>query len=137
MHLKIFRISFIVNKTQTEAEEKISSEKVVKKVKDLAKTIRETSSTARETVRKFHESGAISELAEAYTRLQSQQEILPKKLVIQLRKSETAMYEPNTLVQLKKQLRQQVRPVQATQEPMLGAPQISHFISTITTSRLR
>jgi hypothetical protein len=36
-------------------EENINPEEVAKKVKDAAKIIRETSSTARETVRKFHE----------------------------------------------------------------------------------
>ncbi|HXX98389.1 MAG TPA: hypothetical protein VEL11_14865 [Candidatus Bathyarchaeia archaeon] len=36
-----------------------------KKVKDGAKIIRETSPTARNAVRKFHESGAVSELAVA------------------------------------------------------------------------
>jgi len=41
-------------------EENISPEEVAKKVKDAAKIIRETSS-ARDTVRKFHECGAVSE----------------------------------------------------------------------------
>jgi predicted metal-binding transcription factor (methanogenesis marker protein 9) len=52
--------------SSTDREENISPEEVAKKVKDLAKIIRETSSTARETVRKFHESGAISELADTF-----------------------------------------------------------------------
>src|SRR5215813_13357092 len=46
-------------------EENINPEEVAKKVKDAAKIIRETSSTAGDTLRKFHESGAISELAGA------------------------------------------------------------------------
>jgi hypothetical protein len=46
-------------------EENINPEEVAKKVKDAAKVIRETSSAARETVRKFYESGAVSELVGA------------------------------------------------------------------------
>ena len=44
---------------RSDHEENINPEEVAKKVKDVAKIIRETSSTARETVRKFHESGVI------------------------------------------------------------------------------
>ncbi len=47
------------------ASREITPEQAADKVKDVAKTIREVSSTARETVKKFHESGAITELAEA------------------------------------------------------------------------
>ena len=51
--------------TSGDHEENIIPEEVTKKVKDAAKVIRETSSAARETVRKFYESGAISELVGA------------------------------------------------------------------------
>ena len=47
--------------SSTGREENKSPEEVAKKVKDAAKIIRETSSSARDTVRKFHESGAVSE----------------------------------------------------------------------------
>ena len=46
---------------RSDHEENINPEEGAKKVKDVAKIIRETSSTARETVRKFHESEAISD----------------------------------------------------------------------------
>src|SRR5438445_13397560 len=46
-------------------DEKISPEVGAKKVKDVAKINRKTSSAARGRVKTIHESGAITELAEA------------------------------------------------------------------------
>lgn len=46
-------------------KEGIIPEKVTARIKELAKNIREISTTARDTVKKFHESGAITELGEA------------------------------------------------------------------------
>jgi hypothetical protein len=43
------------------ASREITPEQAADKVKDVAKTIREISSTARDTVKKFRESGAITE----------------------------------------------------------------------------
>ena len=48
-----------------EASREITPEQGADKVKDVAKTIREVSSMARETVKKFRESGVITDLAEA------------------------------------------------------------------------
>ena len=72
-------------------EENINPEEVAKKVKDAAKIIRETSSAARETVRKFYESGAVSELAGQYRKLQLRHKIPRQRLEIQLWRLETAM----------------------------------------------
>src|SRR5215467_9014141 len=51
--------------TSGDHEVNINAEEVANKVKDAAKIIRKTSSTARDTVRKFHKSGVVSEYAGA------------------------------------------------------------------------
>jgi hypothetical protein len=49
------------------SKEKINPEQVADKIKKIAKDIRKTSSTTRETVKKFHDSGAIMDIGEELT----------------------------------------------------------------------
>ena len=67
----------------------IPAEQAAETVKKVARNIREVSSTARETVKKIHESGANSQ--RLYRKLRWQPKRLRKKLVILPRKLETVM----------------------------------------------
>jgi hypothetical protein len=50
---------------RAKSKERISPEQVADKIKKIAKNIREVSSTTRDTVKKFHDSGAILDIGEA------------------------------------------------------------------------